>query len=88
MSSRQKQLLRFCGFEIKDKKIIDKNNPHSLVTIYYEEITDLFTLKIKSHSFRPNDYDTMEAFGIEFGRKLGLVHELNLIRGWEYDVCS
>jgi len=88
MNKRQIELLNFCGFEIKDNKIIDKNNPDSLITIHYEKITEFFSLEIQHKLFKANDYDIMEQFGIEFGRKLGLVHELNLIWGWKDNVHS
>lgn len=89
ISKRQFELLNLVGFKIEGDNIIWKND--SQASIYYDEPTGLFNIKVKAHTFTPGDYDSVEYLAIDLNHMLGLIYELNSIRGGDSDedqVCN
>ena len=75
ITKRQNELIKFCGYKIKNNRLIGENE--SLSSIFFDKKTGLFSIDIKSHTFSPGDYDSIEYFTITLNRMLGLIYELN-----------
>lgn len=78
MNKRQLELLNLAGFKVNDNKITWKNNSHS--SIYFDQDTKLFSIKVNAYTFTPGDYDSVEYLAIDLNHMLGLVYELNMIK--------
>jgi len=82
MTNKQVELLKFCGFEVDDSHLLVRDkNKDSLVTICYNSVAKLFTIKTTGFHFKAKDYDSVEKFSIDLNRKLSLVYELNTYMG-------
>lgn len=76
MTKKQLELLNFCGYKV------DKNNKISgekecIASMFFDEKTKLFSVAIKSYTFEPGDYDSIEMLTITVNHMLGLVYDLN-----------
>ena len=78
MTNRQKELIKLCGYKVVDNKLVGEND--SISYIYYDEGSKLFSINMKSYSFKPGDYETVEMFSITLNHMLALVYELNMIK--------
>lgn len=78
MNKRQIELLNLIGLKINGNNIEWKKD--SLASIYFDQNTKLFNIKIKEHDFIPGDYDSIEYLTIDLNQMLGLIYELNMIK--------
>ena len=78
MNKRQIELLNFVGFQVDGDNIKWKNN--SLASIFFDNDSGLFSIKVQAHNFAPGDYDSIEYLSIDLNHMLGLVYELNSIK--------
>ena len=79
ITNRQKELITLCGYKIIDNRL--ESEKDSVSSIYFDTNTGLFSIDIKSYSFKPGDYEEVEMFTITVNHMLGLIYELNLIGG-------
>jgi len=79
MNKKQRELLKFLGFKVDGINITWKND--SLVSIFFDESSGLFNIKIQEHTFKPGDYDSIEYLAIDLHHMLGIIYELNSVRG-------
>ena len=78
MTNKQKELIKFCGYKIVDNYLVGEKD--CIASIYFDEATKLFSIKINAFDFSPGDYESIELFSITLNHMLGLVYELNLIK--------
>lgn len=78
MNKRQIELLNFAGFKVNGNNIKWKNN--SLASIFFDEASGLFSIKVQAHNFTPRDYKSIEYLSIDLNHMLGLVYELNFVK--------
>ena len=78
MTNKQKELINFCGYKIVDNYLVGEKE--CISSIYFDEVTKLFSIKIKAFNFSPGDYDSIELFSITLNHMLGLIYELNMIK--------
>lgn len=78
MTNRQKELIKLCGYKIVDNKLVGEKE--CISSIFYDEKSKLFSINMKSFTFKPGDYESIEMFSITLNHMLGLVYELNLIK--------
>lgn len=78
MNKRQIELLNLIGLKINGNNIEWKKD--SLASIYFDQNTKLFNIKIKEYDFTPGDYDSIEYLTIDLNHMLGLIYELNMIK--------
>lgn len=79
MNKRQIELLKFLGCKVDGTKIIWKDD--SLASIFFDESSGLFNIKVQEHTFKPGDYDSVEYLAIDLHHMLGIIYELNSVRG-------
>lgn len=78
MTNKQKELIKFCGYKIIDNHLVGEKE--CISSIYFDENSGLFSIKMKAFNFSPGDYESIEMFSITLNHMLGLVYELNLIK--------
>lgn len=78
MTNKQKELIKFCGYKIVGNRLVGEKE--CISSIYYDEISGLFSIDMKAFNFSPGDYESVEIFSITLNHMLGLVYELNLIK--------
>lgn len=78
MTNKQKELIKFCGYKIVGNRLVGEKE--CISSIYYDEISGLFSIDMKAFNFSPGDYESVEMFSITLNHMLGLVYELNLIK--------
>lgn len=78
MNKRQIELLNLVGFKVVGNNINWKND--SLASIFFDETSGLFNIKVQAHTFTPGDYEDVEYLAIDLNHMLGLVYELNSIK--------
>lgn len=82
MNKRQLELLKLVGFKVSGNNITWKNKSYS--SIYFDQATKLFGIKVNAHTFTPGDYDSVEYLAIDLNHMLGLVYELNMIKDGDF----
>lgn len=79
MTNKQIEILNFL------KKKMDGNNVvwdhESKASMFFDEDSKLFNIKIDAHTFTPGDYDSIEQFTIDVSHMLALAYELNFFCG-------
>lgn len=79
MNKRQIELLNFCGYKIDSSNRIN-GEKDCIASMAFDEKSKMFSIKIKSYTFNPGDYESIEMFTITVNHMLGLIFELNSIK--------
>ncbi len=82
MTNKQKELIKFCGYKIVGNHLVGEKK--CISSIYYDETSRLFSIKIKAFTFIPSNYESVEMFSITLNHMLGLIYELNSIKDGDF----